>query len=151
MHGANAGPPLGNLNGLIHGIYVKRVLTEDEQKVYDAFLAKIREDFELNHSSDEVGVIMAAMAFVQHSRAVQAGNAEAAEKFDRMVRANLKDLKATKLAREGETPTGPSTSPAEWAATLMEGIRKSEKPKSEKPKTEGKKASRGKARNRRRI
>ena len=146
MHGANAGPPLGNLNGLVHGAYVKRVLSEEELAIHGAFLAKIREDFELNNSSDEVAVLMAAMAFVQYSRAVEAGNADAAERFDRMVRSNLKDLKATKLAREGETSNSLNTSPAEWATALLEQIREPEK-----PKAKGKKASRGKTPNKRRI
>jgi len=146
MHGANAGPPPGNLNGLVHGAYVERVLAPEEQAIYDGFLAKIREDFELNNSSDEVQVLMAAMSFVQFCRAQQAGKETAAETQARIIRASLKDLKATKLAREGETSSNLNTSPAEWATALLEKIRESEK-----PKAQGKKASRGKTPNKRQI
>lgn len=150
--GASTGPrtPEGrercSLAAMVHGAYVERVLTADEQAIYDGFLAQMREDFELNNSSDEVAVLMAAMAFIQSCRAHKAGNAQAAEIFDRMVRNNLKDLKATKIAREGETTTNLNTSPAEWATALLESIRKSEK-----PKTQGKKASRGKTQKKRQI
>jgi hypothetical protein len=34
----------------------------------------------------------------------------------------MKDLKTTKIAREGEEPKGPQTSPAEWAAALLEKV-----------------------------
>ena len=34
----------------------------------------------------------------------------------------MKDLKTTKIAREGEEPKGPQTSPAEWAAELLEKV-----------------------------
>jgi len=145
MHGANAGPPRGNLNGLVHGAYVERVLTAGEQVIYDGFLAQMREDFELNHSSDEVAVLMAAMSFVQFCRAQKAGKEAAAETQARIIRASLKDLKATKIAREGET-VSLKTTPAEWATAILEKIRKSEKPKAKK-----RKASRGKTRKKSQI
>jgi hypothetical protein len=34
----------------------------------------------------------------------------------------MKDLKTTKVAREGEEPRGPQTSPSEWAAALIEKV-----------------------------
>ena len=150
--GASTGPrtPEGrercSLAAMVHGAYVDRVLDEHEQQIYDAFLAEMRQDFELNNSSDEVQVLMAAMAFVQFCRAQQACTEAPSETYARIIRANLKDLKATKLAREGETSSNLNTSPAEWATALLENIRKSEK-----PKTQGKKASRGKTRNKRQI
>jgi len=150
--GASTGPrtPEGrercSLAAMVHGAYVDRVLDEHEQQIYDAFLAEMRQDFELNNSSDEVQVLMAAMAFVQFCRAQQACKEAPSETYARIIRANLKDLKATKLAREGETTSNLNTSPAEWATALLEKIRKSEK-----PKTQGKKASRGKTRNKRQI
>jgi hypothetical protein len=39
-----------------------------------------------------------------------------------MIRCHMKDLKTTKIAREGEEPQGPQTSPAEWAAALLEKV-----------------------------
>jgi len=46
-----------------------------------------------------------------------------------MIRCHLKDLKATKIAREGEEPKGPETTPAEWASALLERWTESQKPK----------------------
>jgi uncharacterized membrane protein len=55
-------------------------------------------------------------------RAQIEGNTDAAEKLDRMIRCHMKDLKTTKIAREGEEPKGPQTSPAEWASALLEKV-----------------------------
>jgi hypothetical protein len=49
-----------------------------------------------------------------------------------MIRCHLKDLKATKIAREGEEPKGPETTPAEWATALLEKLAKAEKNKDER-------------------
>lgn len=65
-------------------------------------------------------------------RDYETGEWEAAEKLDRMIRCHLKDLKATKIARERDTAQGPATTPAEWATTLVEklaGSRKKSSPK----------------------
>ena len=86
--GASTGPrtPEGrercSLAAMVHGAYVEKVLDEREQRLYDGFLAKMREDFDLNRSSDEVAVLMAAMSFVQFCRAQQAGKEAAAERKD---------------------------------------------------------------------
>lgn len=140
MHGAKAGPPKGNLNALIHGIYVSRVVNDEEQRIYDAFLAEIREDFALNDPSDEIAVQMAAMAFVQFARAFKAGDAKAAETFERIVRNNLKDLKATKIAREGEGQEI-KTTPADWATALLEKVREAGKQPGRKARKKRKKAA----------
>lgn len=153
-HGANPKnrggcPPekaKGNLNGLKHGFFAKRILNEDEQRLFDDIVAQLHQDFVLNESSDVIAIEAMGLALVQYSRAMEAGNAQAAETFDRMVRSHLKDLKATKLAREGETTSNLNTSPAEWATALLEKIRESEK-----PKAQGTKASRGKTPNKRQI
>jgi len=150
--GASTGPktPEGkarcSLNGLKHGFFAKRILNEDEQRLFDDIVAQLHQDFVLNESSDVIAIEAMGLALVQLSRAIEGGNVQAAETFDRMVRSHLKDLKATKLAREGETSTNLNTSPAEWATALLEKIRKSEK-----PKTKGKKASRGKTQKKRQI
>jgi hypothetical protein len=39
-----------------------------------------------------------------------------------MIRCHMKDLKTTKIAREGEEPKGSQTSPAEWASALLEKV-----------------------------
>lgn len=129
-HGANPKnhggcPPekaKGNLNALTHGFFAKRILNEDEQRLFDGIVAHLHADFVLNESSDLIAVEAIGLALVQYSRAMQAGNAQAAETFDRMVPSHLKDLKATKIAREGEA-VSLQTTPAEWATALLEEIR----------------------------
>jgi len=123
MHGARGGATKGNLNSLIHGAYAARVLNEEEQAVYDGFVARIREDFEFNDSSDEVAVHMAAMAFLQFVRAQKAGKEDAANVQARIVRDSLKDLKATKITRESDGKEM-ATTPAQWAADLLREVRK---------------------------
>ena len=126
-HGANPGNPggcppekaRGNTNALKHGAYAGRILNDEEQQVFDDVVAAFRRDFSLNDSSDVVALEAMAMSYIQYVRAADAGNAQAAETFDRVLRHHLRDLKATKLSREGET-TGPQTTPAEWAAALLE-------------------------------
>jgi len=132
-HGARGGPPKGNLNHLIHGAYTKRTLSEEEQRIQSAFLGQIRADFALNSSSDEVAAQMAAMAFIQFLRAEKASNEGAAAAQARIVRNCLRDLKATKSTRErGIEPL--STTPAEWAAALVDKITRAQGKRSGKGK-----------------
>ena len=118
-HGAGGGAPKGNLNGLVHGAYAKRILTEEEQQIHSAFLDQIRQDFSLNQSSDEIQVQMAAIAFVQFLRAEETGNEAAAAVHARVVRNSLRDLRATKNARE-RGPVDLKTSPSEWATAFVQ-------------------------------
>jgi len=123
MHGARGGAPKGNLNAMLHGAYVQRILNADEQRIHEMFVSALRKDFELNDSSDEVSAQMAAMAFVQYVRALKGGSAKSADIFDAMVLRHLKSLKATKITREGEGKE-PTTTPAQWAAELIQEVRK---------------------------
>jgi len=56
---------------------------------------------------------------VKYMRAVAEGNMDAAQKLDSMIRANMKDVKMTKIAREVDQPKGPQTTPADWASDLL--------------------------------
>ena len=114
-------------NALKHGAYAARILNDDEQALFRDVLARIHEDFSLNGSSDQVAAQSLALAYVQFLRAMEAGDTQATETFDRIVRCHLKDLKATKIVREGESGSDLSTSPAEWATALLEKVRKAEK------------------------
>jgi hypothetical protein len=125
------GAPENNTNALRHGIYADRFLSEDEQPLFAAIIAQLHEDFVFNKSSDFMQVELVAVYFLKLGRAQLAGDWDAAEKLDRMIRCHLKDLKATKIAREGEEARGPETTPAEWATALLEKMREAE------AKTEG--------------
>jgi len=107
---------------MTHGIYVNQFLSEEEKVLFDSLIAKLYQDFTFNKSSDFMQVELVAVYFLKLGRAQEAGDFDAAEKLDRMIRAHLKDLKATKISREGEAPKGPETTPAEWATALLEKL-----------------------------
>lgn len=130
------GPPTGNTNALKHGVYADRFLSPEEKPIFDAIIDQLHEDFVFNKSSDFMQVELVAVYFLKLGRAQEAGDWDAAERLDRMIRCHLKDLKATKIAREGEEPKGPETTPAEWATALLEKLAEAEKNGRGKPETE---------------
>ncbi len=135
------GAPFGNQNGKKHGLYVSSFLTEDEFPLFDAILDRLHDDFVFNKSSDLMQAELVAVYFLRLARAQTLGDFDGAQKLDQMIRAHLRDLKTTKLAREGDQPKQPEGSPAEWATKLLEKAatvrRKSakgvEEPRREKP------------------
>lgn len=127
-----------NTNTLQHGMYANRFLSDEERPLFDSLIAKLRADFKFNESSDFIQVELVAIYFLKLGRAQEAGDWDAAQKIDQMLRCHLKDLKATKIAREGEEPKGPETTPAEWASALLQRWTESQKPKRRrKPKNAG--------------
>ncbi len=138
FHGANhknhPGPPPGNLNGLRHGAYVKKLLTDEEKEIFEFALEAIHTDFELNQSTDQMQASMAAFYFTKWHCAVL-GNAEAAVgNYDVLFRKQLECLKTTRVQRD--TGGGPQTSPAEWAVALLESVRGEAPGKAPKKKPE---------------
>jgi len=123
--GKGAAP--GNQNSLVHGIYADRFLSPEERPLFEAIIGQLYQDFVFNKSSDFMQVELVAVYFLKLGRAQESGDWDAAEKLDRMIRCHLKDLKATKIAREGETAKGPETTPAEWATALLEKLAESKK------------------------
>ncbi len=121
------GAPEGNLNSMRHGIYANRFLADDEKPLFETTIGQLYQDFVFNKSSDFMQVELVAVYFLKLGRAQEAGDWDAAEKLDRMIRCHLKDLKATKIAREGEAAKGPETTPAEWATALLEKLTESKK------------------------
>ena len=113
------GPPMGNLNGIRHGIFANRFLSEEEKPLFESIIGQLYQDFVFNKSSDFMQVELVAVYFLKLGRAQEAGDWDAAERLDRMIRCHMRDLKTTKIAREGEQPKGPETTPAEWAAELV--------------------------------
>ena len=130
--GVKIGAPEGNANGLRHGIYANRFLSEEEKPLFEGIISKLYQDFVFNKSSDFIQVELVGMYFLKLGRAQEAGDWDAAEKLDRMIRCHLKDLKATKISREGEAPKGPETTPADWATTLLEKVLSKDVPDPEK-------------------
>ncbi len=116
------GAPEGNQYRLKHGIFASKCLTPDEKEMFDALIDKLYLDFHFNKSSDFLQVELVGVYSVKLVRAQMEGNADAAEKLDRMIRCHMKDLKTTKIAREGEETKGMQTSPAEWASALLDKV-----------------------------
>ena len=117
----------GNQNSLRHGIYADRFLSPEERPLFETIIGQLYQDFVFNKSSDFMQVELVAVYFLKLGRAQESGDWDAAEKLDRMIRCHLKDLKATKIAREGEASRGPETTPAEWATALLEKLAESQK------------------------
>lgn len=125
LHGANpknkGGGQPKNLNNMIHGAYVKRLLDDQDKELFEQTLEAIRRDFELNDSTDQIQAAMAAFYFTRWYRAIE-GKADAAiGNFDVLLRKQLESLKTTRAQRD--TGGGPQTTPAEWAVALLQSVR----------------------------
>ena len=135
MHGANpknhgGAPPekmRGNLNGLKHGAYVKRLLNEEDHHLFDTMLESIRQDFDLNDSTDQMQAAMAAFYYTRWRRAAEGGSDAALTTYDALIRKQLESLKVTRAQRDPETKS--CGTPAEWAAALLERVREAKKRK----------------------
>lgn len=115
--------PVHTGNHLTHGIFANRFLDEAEKPLFDAVIAALEEDFVCNRSSDFLQVELVGVNFVKLARAFVNGEMESVERIDRMIRQHLRDLKATKLTREGPAePPKRKTTPADWATSLLERI-----------------------------
>lgn len=113
------GAPAGNLNPMRHGIFANRCLDDEERTLFREVIDSLYQDFEFNRSSDFIQIEFIGINTVKYMRAVAEGNMDAAQKLDSMIRANMKDVKMTKIAREGDQPKGPQSTPADWAADLL--------------------------------
>lgn len=114
---------VGNQNGIRHGIFSNSFLTEEERQQFQAIISQLYQDFVFNKSSDFYQVEIVALYMLKLHRAMELEDYDSAEKLDRLLRAHLRELKTTKLSREGDKPAGPETSPAEWATALLEKAR----------------------------
>ena len=121
------GAPEGNANRLKHGIFANRFLSAEERALFQGIVSDLREDFSFNRSSDFIQVELVGMYFLKLGRALANEEWEASSKIDGMLRGHLKDLKSTKIVREGEGRQPAETTPAEWATALLEKLAQSEK------------------------
>ena len=117
----------GNQHGRKYGSYIAEILKKDIW-IFEKFYDTLHQDFDLNNSTDKMATELACMYFVKIIQAQREGDIPSADTHDRMCRLQLKDLKATKSAREGEVVTL-KTSPAEWAANLLSQSEEKEKKK----------------------
>jgi len=117
----------GNQNRLKHGIFASKCLTHDEKQMFDAIVEQLHQDFQFNKSSDFLQVELIGVYSVKLVRAQVESDTDVAEKFDRMIRCHMKDLKTARFAWEGEAASGPVTTPAEWATALLKKLAESQK------------------------
>ena len=113
----NPSRPFNNQHARKYGAYISEILTKDIW-IFEQFFDTLHEDFELNKSTDKMAAELACLYFVKIIQAQREGDLASGDTHDRMCRMQLKDLKATKSAREGEV-VNIKTSPAEWAAQLL--------------------------------
>lgn len=125
MHGANpknhGGGQPGNLNGLKHGAYVKKMLTDEEKAIFEDILAAIHRDFDLNQSTDLAQASMAAFYYAKWHCAVLGDATAAVGNYDVLFRKQLECLKTTRAQREPESNS--CGTPAEWAVALLKRVR----------------------------
>lgn len=117
------GAPPGNQNSRTRGVYVSNFQDEKEHRSFESILERLHGDFEFNESSDLLQAELVAIYFLRLDRAQAVGDFDAAAKIDVLIRAHLKDLKTTKLAREGDQPKRAESSPADWATKVLEKAR----------------------------
>ena len=98
------GAPENNLNPMTHGIWANQCLNDEERELFREIIQRLWNDFEFNKSSDFLQVELVAVYSVKLVRAQINGDMDASEKLDRMIRCHLKDMKATKIAREAKPP-----------------------------------------------
>ena len=116
--------PHGNtIAQLQHGVLANSLLSQQERELFYALIARFQADYALNQSADFMQAELVILYFLQVGRAMRAKDWENAERLDRMLRGHLRDMKATKRAREGDAaPAATSPSPAEWATALLERV-----------------------------
>ena len=113
------GAPKGNLNPMRHGIFANRCLDDEERVLFREVIDSLYADFSFNRSSDFIQIEFIAINTVKYMRAIAANNMDAAQRLDTMIRSNMKDVKMTKISREGDQAQAPQTTPADWAADLL--------------------------------
>jgi len=124
-----AGAQPGNSFALKHGVFACKFLDAEEKAIFDALMVKLRADFRFNESSDFMQLELAGLYFLQLARAHATGDQQLICQIDQLFRNHLKDLKVTKIAREGDEPRGPESSPAEWASSLLQQWNEAQKSK----------------------
>ena len=144
IHGKR-GAREGNLQTMIHGIWANQCLSEEERSLFDEITQCLWNDFKFNHSNDYMQVEVVAINYIKYIRAHAHGDMDAAEKIDRTLRANLKDLKATKITRSKDEPEQRQMTPAEWATSFIEKMRQQQEAEKEAEKKSAGKEKREKS------
>ncbi|HOV76289.1 MAG TPA: hypothetical protein PK967_20245 [Candidatus Hydrogenedentes bacterium] len=109
----------GNQHARKHGVFAAHFLDEDEKESFSKLRERFSEDYPSETAADETALDLVCVYLLRLGRAIRAGEVDYIVKLDGTVRNHLRDLKATRITREGDKPTGPDTTPAEWASSLL--------------------------------
>lgn len=98
------------------------LLFDEERPIFERYWKSFWGEMELQGPADMMAVELVCVYLCHVRRCVFACDYENVERLDRMIQGHLKGLKATRMAREGETQNHRHVvgSPAEWAATLVQ-------------------------------
>jgi hypothetical protein len=109
----------GNQHARKHGVFAAHFLDEDEKDSFAKLRERFSEDYPSETAADETALDLVCVYLLRLGRAIKSGEVDYIVKLDGTVRNHLRDLKATRITREGDKPTGPDTTPAEWASSLL--------------------------------
>jgi len=109
----------GNTYARKHGVFAAYFIDEDEKESFARLRERFSEDYPSETAADETALDLVCFYLLRLGRAIKAGEVDYIVKLDGTVRNHLRDLKATRITREGDKPTGPDTTPAEWASSLL--------------------------------
>lgn len=116
------GAPVGNTNALRRGIHANRFLGDEERALFKAIIFHLYQAFAPGTPGDRMQAELVATDCLKLGRAQVAGDWDAAERLDRMLRCHLRRLKASRIARERVPSKKRVATPAEWAVALLEKI-----------------------------
>lgn len=110
------GAPAHNTNAVRTGAYTNTLLSDEDRAEHDRVISRLEEMLGIERGIDRVHLEMLAIYWLRLMRALAAGNVDAAERLDRLVRRQLKTLRVTKKeADDGQS----GVTPAEWATDLL--------------------------------
>ena len=109
----------GNQHARKHGVFAAHFLDEDENESFVKLRERFSEDYPSETAADETALDLVCVYLLRLGRAIKSGEVDYIVKLDGTVRNHLRDLKATRITREGDKPAGPDSTPAEWASSLL--------------------------------
>ncbi|MHB0999284.1 MAG: hypothetical protein ACYC27_08555 [Armatimonadota bacterium] len=113
------GAPKGNTNAVKHGIYTKRLVSDEERELYDSLLGRFRVDYP---DTDDSILQETVLCVMQLKRALDSGNIDGLQKMDSKVRKALKKIRYHKP--EIVCENGAQMTREEWMADFTERTKK---------------------------
>ncbi|MHB1000836.1 MAG: hypothetical protein ACYC27_16465 [Armatimonadota bacterium] len=111
--------PKGNTNAVKHGIYTRRLVSDEERELYDSLLGRFRVDYP---NTDDSLLQETVLYVMRLKRALDSGNIDGLQKMDSKLRKALKKIRYHKpeIVCENGTPM----TREEWMADFIERTKK---------------------------